>query len=85
MEGREEPLQEENLQGQFGSDSSLVHIIGVSIARVMALWFQMQCARLFIASAEKQLLLLSLANHCLRLMFRNQLGSSLPSPTGGAK
>lgn len=59
---------------RFGSDFSPVHIIGVSIARLMALRFWIQCARLFIASAERQLLLLSLANHCLRLVFRNAAG-----------
>lgn len=37
----------------------LVPIIGVSITGLMALWFQIQCARLFTASAESLLLLLS--------------------------
>ena len=66
--------KESHVGEKFGSDFSPVHIIRVSIARLMVLWFWIQCARLFIASAERQLLLLSLANHCLRLVFRNAAG-----------
>lgn len=81
--GREErPLPDEDVQGQpwsrgaeqFGSESPLVLIIGVSITGLMALWFLIQGARLFTASAESLLLLLLLTNHCLRLVFRNAAG-----------
>lgn len=61
-------------QSNLAAISPLVLMIGVSLTGLMALWLQIQRARLFPASAESLVLLLSLANHCLRLAFPNAAG-----------
>lgn len=59
---------------RFGRDFSPVQVTGVSTAKLMARWLQIQRARWFTASAARKSLFPLLANHCLNLIFRNAVG-----------